>query len=106
LKHGLTDNIAISGPKNEQDKKKLQEATHDVASQAHAHLETAKKIFNSHPLADKAIYAMLGAVPTEMYLNDLLLHDSDPFLTCATVGQKTPLRFQWNTLKARFSKQI
>lgn len=106
MKYGLADNIAISGPKTEEEKKRLQDATHDVASQAHAHLDTAKNIFNTHPLGDKAIYAMLSAVPTEMYLKDLLLNESDPFLTCAAVGQQTPLRFQWNTLKARLTKQL
>ena len=103
-KFALAENTAISGPKSDSDRKKLQDATHDVAPQAYAHLDTAIKILNKNQFKNQGIHALLNAVPTKMYLEFLQEHDSDPFAACIASARRTHLPLQWNLFKASVTK--
>lgn len=104
LKFALAENIVISGPKSDGDRKKLQDTTHDVASQAYAHLDTARTLLQKNAYKNQGIYALLNAVPTNMYLELLQDHDSDPFATCIASSQRTHLKLQWNLFKTSVTK--
>ncbi len=104
INFALAENIAISGPKSDAERKKLQDATHDVASQAYAHLDKARSIVKKNLHKNQGIYALINAVPTSMYLELLQEHDSDPFAACIASSQRTHLKLQWNLFKTSVTK--
>ena len=91
--------MALSGPQSEQDKKSLEDATHDMASQAHAHLTAARNLYNK--LDPKVgLMAFLPAVSCDLYLKALEQNNFDPFVTSLQYGQRTPLQYQLKLLSS------
>ena len=82
-KHGLQVNTLLLGPKSVEEMNSLAHAVHEVASQAHLHLEEARALMPS--LGDKvkkaknAFCAFFPAARTALYLDALLKCDCDPF---------------------------
>lgn len=95
---------ALSGPVSDEQRKALQDATHDVASQAHAHLDKGREWFAKG--GRQALPVFLGAVSSASYLEALRQADFDPFLTSLTYAQRTPLKHQFGLVKALATKSF
>lgn len=97
--------VALSGPQSEQDKKALEDATHDMASQAYAHLAAARNLYQK--LDRKAgLIAFLPAVSSDLYLQALEQNNFDPFVTSLQYSQKTHLQYQLKVISTLFKNSF
>lgn len=83
-KHGLPVNTLLSGPKSVEEVNSLAHAVHEVASQAHLHLEEARALMpsleeQSEMKKKKLFCAFFPAARSAFYLDALLKCDCDPF---------------------------
>ena len=108
-KHNLNINIITSkrvSSFSESDVIALTAAIFDVASQANGHLDEAKKLLKSNELEKNAVYALLAAVRSGMYLQTLQEKSFNPLDDCFLNPSQDQLRYQMNLLKATWFKSI
>lgn len=99
----ITTRLALQGPSQEKESVRLKDATHDMASQAYAHLRTAREIYEKDR-PKESFLAFLPAVSCSLYLDALQQEDFDPFLSSLNYAQRPPLRYQLALTKAWATK--
>lgn len=105
LEAGITPEIVISQTMTEEQRKALQDVTFNVASQAFGHLDQARKICKEIP-PKAAIYALLPAVRSSIYLDKLRAADFDVFHPSLVLSPSSQLWFQLKLAQAVFWKRI
>ena len=97
--------VVIKGPKNAEELKALSSAVFDVASQSHGHLEEAKKLLPDVP--KQALYALLPAVRSAMYLETLLKYDFNPYHEkLLSPEPASAVWLQWRLLQFQMFRKI
>lgn len=102
----LKENMAIKENAISEERKFLQDTVHDFASQCHAQLEAGRKKFAESENRSKAVYALLPAISTQVFLDRLQKHDFDPFLVGHLEPNNTHLRLQMSMLYAATFKRL
>ena len=91
---------------SENDILSLSASIFEIASQANGHLEEARRLLKSNELEKNAIYALLPAVRSEMYLQTLQEKNFNPLDESFLSPPQDQLRYQLNLLKATWFKHI
>jgi len=104
----LKENVAIRGPPNTvEEKKHLEDVTHDMASQAYAHINTGMKHFQQSPNQSQGMYGLLSSANSQLYLQSLENHQFDVYQTATVFNEiSSPLPLQWKLLKATVMKSL
>lgn len=102
----LKENMAIKENASIEERKPLLDTVHDFASQCHAQLEAGKKKFADSENRNKAVYALLPAISTQLFLDRLQKHDFDPFLVGHLEPNNTSLQLQISILYATTFKRL
>jgi hypothetical protein len=91
-----------------EDMEKMKNITHDVASQAFAHMTAARTQFAAAPrnLQKSSIYAFLSATQTNLYFQELEKQSFEPYITSQVYNQKSPLLLQYNLLKSLWASSF
>lgn len=103
----LKENMAIRGPPTTPEEKKIfEDITHDMASQAHAHI--AKGIENYQKSSNRnGIYALLSCVNNKLFLDSLQQNNFDIYQTSTIFNEaSSPLPLQLKLLKATVMKSL
>jgi hypothetical protein len=82
--------------------------THDMASQAYAHMNAAQEQFHKadRELQKKGIYPLLSLINTSLFLEELEKNSFELNTTVHEFNQKSPLKLQFRLLKATFTKSL
>ena len=104
IKHGLKASTLTNGPQTTEEYATLQNAVHDMASQAHAHLDEARKL-NDSDLSSLSHNALYPAVSCSLYLDRLATNDFDPFFA-AKKGNESyhSVKLNMHLLKSSFTR--
>ena len=109
-KHSLGTRPILNGPKTPEEQVALQDAVFDVASQAHGHLEEARKLVNSTSMfaSRPGFLALMPAVRSKIFLEDLRKVEFNPFHPDILGKLENPnqLEFQFHLLKSKFTNRI
>ena len=107
VKHGLGQSVLLKGPKSVEERKSLQDAVQDLASQAWAHLARAEKLSQEVRSKDRATASVfLSIVAYKRYLTSLQEADFDPFLVTPLGVGGTTLSLQMKLLYAKISGDL
>lgn len=99
----VTERVIFKGvDQTEEERELINNISHDIASQAFAHMKAAREQFAKATRADrrKTIKALLSATDCNLYMEELEKYSFDPFLTTMHFNQKSPLRLQYSLLKS------
>jgi hypothetical protein len=107
-KFQVKSEMIYRGPQSPEEVELLKTITHDVASQAYAHLAAARKEFGNASRENQkaAIYAFLPANRTAMILEELEKHSFDPIIASNEINQQNPLSYQYRLLKSHLTSKI
>ena len=101
MKEGLEVRTVLQGAKTDAEVKALRECIFEIASQAHGHLEKARELAYHR----SAVYALLPALRSAIYLEALRQADFDP-VHPSMLQQESHLNFQLKCLQASLFKKI
>lgn len=107
--HGLSINDLLKKKYNSKNEKALKDLFYDLASQAHAHLETGKELYLNNKIhAPNSAYCFNApATRCSIYLEDLRQYDFDPLnQRFIDSQQNSALRFQLKLLKNSLLKNL
>ena len=100
-------NTFIKGPESDQEAQALKDAIHDLSSQAHGHLQEARKLYNDGVLSKHMINIMYPSIGASLYLDCLSNNDFDPFkTTIAMSAPYTNLRLNVHFLYSKLTKRF
>lgn len=114
-KFQLTEEILFNlSPEDDENREKLFNAIHDVASQAYAHLNQVRTLYNEYLTEKKnlnlkysdEIFLVFPLAPCELYLDYLLKCNFDPYEASTESIYTSPLYYQYKLLKLKFLKKI
>ena len=109
-KHALGTRPILNGPKTPEEQVALQDAVFDVASQAHGHLEEARKLVNKTSMFSSrpGFLALMPAVRSQIFLEDLRKVEWNPFHPDILGKLETPnqLQYQFYLLKCKSTNRI
>ena len=109
-KHHVRAGFLIKGPKDSDEMEKVQNAVHDVASQAFAHYDKAKDIIkNEVSVVDAvSIQSLFPAVTAGLYLDELKNANFNPFDPTMLGRLKHPTFFmhQINLIRMKFTRKL
>ena len=96
-KCNLKPDVIVRGPRNEIEQSNLNNAIFEVASQAFGHLDMARKL-NAKGIPKNSMYALLPAVRSSMYLEELRKVDFNPIHP--NIQSNSQLNYQLSLMKA------
>jgi len=104
----MKENTAIRGPPTTpEEKKQFEDITHDMASQAYAHINTGKQQLMKSPHRSQGIYGLLTCINNELFLDTLQTQQFDIYQTCTLFNESSsPLSLQLKLLKATVMKSL
>ena len=109
-KHGVTTRSVLKGPKTPEELKTLQDAVFDVASQAHGHLEEARKLVNSTSVfrTRPGFLTLMPAARSLIFLDDLKKVEFNPYHPELLGKSQSPnqLQLQYHLVKSKFTNRI
>lgn len=109
-KHGVTTRSVLKGPKTSQELQALQNAVFDVASQAHGHLEEARKLVNSTSVftTRPGFFTLMPAARSVIFLDDLKKVEFNPYHPELLGKSQYPnqLRLQYHLVKSKLTNRI
>ena len=110
LKHGLSTRPVLKGPKTTEELTALQNAVFDVASQAHGHLDEARKlvnkisVFSSRP----GFMALFPSARSQIFLDDLRRAEFNPYNPdlLGKLEATNRLQLQYSLMKLKYTNRI
>lgn len=110
LKHGLLARPVLKGPQTPEELSKLKEAVFEVASQAHGHLDEARRLVNGTSMftTRPGFLALLPAARSQIFLDDLRIADFNPYNPELLGGLQNPnhLRIMYNLFTSKSINRI
>lgn len=110
VKHGVSTRSILKGPKTPEEQQALQDAVFDVASQAHGHLNEARKLVNSTSMfaTRPGFFALMPASRSAIFLEDLRKVEFNPYHPDLLGKSQNPsqLQLQFQLVKSKFTNRI
>jgi Squalene/phytoene synthase len=109
-KHGLSTRPVLKGPKTPEELTSLQNAVFDVASQAHGHLDEARKLVNKISMFSSrpGFMALFPSARSQIFLDDLREADFNPYNPDLLGKLEAPnrLQLQYRLMKLKYTNRI
>ena len=110
VKHGLSTRPVLKGPKTAEELTSLQNAVFDVASQAHGHLDEAKKLVNKISMFSSrpGFMALFPSARSQIFLDDLRKADFNPYNPdlLGKLEATNRLQLQYSLMKLKYTNRI
>lgn len=109
-KHGLSTRPVLKGPKTPEELTSLQNAVFDVASQAHGHLDEARKLVNGTSIFTRRLgfHALCPSARSQIFLDDLRKAEFNPYNPELLGKLESPnqLQLQYHLLRLKYANRI